>query len=626
MNKLLLALGLIIVMGTVGAAGAGQPGETFLPIGQIQGAGDTAAAVGQEVSFRGLVTGVLEDQNASGIRFYTVFVQDVPGGEDGDPATSDGIPVFLGRDRPAVALGDVVQVRGEVTEFFGLTEIDDAGLELQVESQGNPLPPPLEIEPPAGNEAAAAYFEPYEGMHVAVAEAIVVGPLFSGCGYAVVRADSGLERVFRHAPDDPIGQVIPVLHTSDVDCRSVPPLAAGDHLTGLAGPLTYHFDQFKIVHQAPAGLAVMAAPRPEIPPPPLLAPGQVSLATYNLHDYFDLVDDTGDEAEPKPSAAGLAVKQAKLIHAISQSLGCPAVLGIQEVEKESLLLELAGGLAEACGFTYQVSHRESADARGIDVALLTDPRRVTIEAVELRQGCTSVDTDVSDPLAACPAGQDPLFDRPPLEVQAIVEGRPFVFLVNHFKSKREGEAETEPERLAQAEHVSNLVAGLLAEASDAAIVVMGDFNDYDRSDVMLVLAAGGQLDDVLQRVPAEERYSYVFSGVSQLLDGILVSPALVEQVAAATIIHANADFPYTLAEEAGPAGLPYGSSDHDVPLVVLQLDTPAIATAVPTVTATPPTLPGTTQTTPSWLAALVALACVSMGVVAAAFYFLRRRR
>ncbi|MCI0648645.1 MAG: hypothetical protein L0346_27645, partial [Chloroflexi bacterium] len=140
------------------------------------------------------------------------------------------------------------------------------------------------------------------------------------------------------------------------------------------------------------------------------------------------------------------------------------------------------------------------------------------------------------------------------------------------------------------------------------------------------LAAGGQLDDVLQRVPAEERYSYVFSGVSQLLDGILVSPALVEQVAAATIIHANADFPYTLAEEAGPAGLPYGSSDHDVPLVVLQLDTPAIATAVPTVTATPPTLPGTTQTTPSWLAALVALACVSMGVVAAAFYFLRRRR
>ena len=137
----------------------------------------------------------------------------------------------------------------------------------------------------------------------------------------------------------------------------------------------------------------------------------LTIATMNLQDYFDTVDDTGDEAEPKPTEGELAIKQAKLIHGIGRSLGCPTIIGVQEVENAALLQTLAARLVESCGFTYQVSHLESADSRGIDVALMSDPRMVNVLEANLRQGCTPVTTDVLDSTTDCPAGQFPLFSR-----------------------------------------------------------------------------------------------------------------------------------------------------------------------------------------------------------------------
>jgi predicted extracellular nuclease len=40
-----------------------------------------------------------------------------------------------------------------------------------------------------------------------------------------------------------------------------------------------------------------------------------------------------------------------------------------------------------------------------------------------------------------------------------------------------------------------------------------------------------------------QRYTYNFGGVSELLDAILVSPALAAEVSAVTILHINTDFP-----------------------------------------------------------------------------------
>ncbi|MCB8925341.1 MAG: lamin tail domain-containing protein [Ardenticatenaceae bacterium] len=547
--------------------------EALPPIGTIQGAGEVAAAINQTVTFRGIVTGVYEDRNAAGTTFYTAFVQDIPGFEDGDPATSDGIALFFGRGRPSFQTGDQIRVSGLVTEFFGLTELDDNDLEIRVELSDQPLPDPILIDPPAATEALAAYFEPLEGMRVQLADpARVVGPTFSSCGFAVVSSSVTTPRIFRRVLADPIGQVVPILYQSDQFCDGFPHVKTGDLVSGLVGPLTYNFDQFKIVQQAGDELVVLAEPLTEPVAAPALQPDQISIASFNMENYFDLIDDTGDDAEPKPLELELRLKQQKLAAALTHTLGCPTLVAVQEVEKGTLLDELALLAADGCGFTYTVTHLESADVRGIDVALLSNPNLVTVESAQLMQTCTVLETGVSDARVECPAGQDVLFSRPPLLVKLLVAERPFTLIVNHFKSKLGGEAETAPWRLAQANHVAGLVTDILAENPEANVVVLGDFNDYEQAPPLLALAENGNMENVLLRLPDETRYSYVFGGVSQLIDGIFITPALQDDVADVMILHVNADYPDALAVNVSPEALLFKTTDHDLPLLILNLD------------------------------------------------------
>lgn len=594
------------------------------PIGEIQGDDNTTPYLNQLVAFRGVVTGVMTDQNTAGTVFYTIFVQDMPGDEDGNPATSDGIAVFLGTTRPSYPLGTQVRVAGRATEFFGFTEIDDSRLQIVVEAENVPLPDPIPIDPPADNDAQREYFEPLEGMRVSLTPAQVVGATHSGCGFAVVRAagDTTLQ-VRRSRLEDPIGEVVPVLPLTDVDCDSAIHVKFGDRIENLVGPLVYNFDQFKILPEDSDSVAISAAELPPLPSPPALEEGQFTVAGFNMWDYFDLISDTGNEAEPVPTEAELGIKKAKLADTIGLRLGCPTLIGIQEVEKGVLLEELAVLLAETCGFTYQVTHHESLDFRGIDNALMSNPNRVVIQRANLRQGCGRVSTGVDDPAVSCPAGESPLFDRPPLQVELSVDGRAYTLFVNHFKSKREGEAETALWRLLQARHQNQLAADLLATDPEARLIIVGDLNDYELSPPLLAMtdaAEGGVLTNALLRVPEAERYSYNFGGVAQLLDNILVSAAVDERIVQATILHVNADYPAILSNDTSLEGLPYHASDHDIPLLVVDN---GMAALPPTELPPPPTEPIFTSTpTPEsavtettgwgWIAAILGAAVAGL--------------
>jgi hypothetical protein len=316
---------------------------------------------------------------------------------------------------------------------------------------------------------------------------------------------------------------------------------------------------------------VTADPLPPPPDPPIAQTGQFSIASLNMENHFDAFDDTGDAAEPKPAPADIGLKQSKLAAAISQTLGCPTLLAVQEIEKESLLLNLAEALEMPCGFRYTVSHRDSPDARGIDLALLSDPRRAQVQAVELRQSCTDLPTGIRDATAVCPAQQSPLFSRPPLQVDLLLDSLPLTVYVNHFKSKRGGEGQTAAERLAQAAQINRLSEEKLEENEEARLIVIGDFNDYELSPTMQAMTENGRLHNVLAQIPLEQRYSYNFGGAAQLIDAILVSPALAEALVTATIQHVNADFPDSLGQDTSPAHLRYKSTDHDLSLAIFAI-------------------------------------------------------
>lgn len=575
----------------------------LLPIGAIQGSGDVSPYRGKNVSFRGVVTGEYEDVNTRGVVYYTLFVQDLPGQEDGDPATSDGIAVFLGRERRAIPPGTQVAVTGEVTEFYGFTEIDDNNLLLAVEGKDLGLPEPVFVDPPADMEEQARYFEALEGMRVAIdGQAVVVGPSHIGCGFAVTGAEAAEAndgRFIQREPDAAVGQVVPVLYPSDVECSAMPQVKTGDRIRPISGSLVYNFDQFKILLDDPDALEVDSPPLDLLAPAPTLQGEQFSVASINAADYFDATRDSGDEGEVVPTAGELAAKQAKMAAVIADLLRCPTLLAVQEVEHQALLDELSVRLVEPCGFAYAITHRESPDSRGIDVALLSDPRRVTLGDAALRQVCSPVPTGLADATVTCVEGEEPLFGRPPLEVRLAVDGRPYAVFVNHFKSKREGEEDTALQRLAQARVQNALAAAALAEDPAMRVLVLGDFNDFEGSETLRTMtdtAMGGVLIGTLVGMPDAARFSYNFAGVSDLIDNILADPATAGDVAEAGILHSNTDFPAAWGTTTDPSLLHYRFSDHDIPWVIVGAAPAPTATPQPTATVVPTPTPVPTAT------------------------------
>lgn len=573
--------------------------EALPTIGDIQGEGEQSPFVNQEVSFRGVMTGQHADTNAAGVTFYTIFVQDLVGFEDGNLQTSDGIAVFLGRERPFTQIGDQLRITGQVTEFFGLTEIDDDNLQILVESSGNDLPSPIALE-----SVTEAAHESLEAMRVSIAQATVVGPTFLSCGLFVDFSNNG--RAFQREEEVIVGKrPFPILNHQEADCAPLPQLQFGDQLQALEGPLTYHFDQFKLLVQPESALVAQAEP---LPPLPQIEPPneqQITITTFNFLNHFDELDDTQTAAEPKFSPEEIAVKEQKIAFAIANLLHCPTVIGVQEVEKAALLHALAERLSEACSFTYAVSHLESADVRGIDVALLSNPHRVEVLDVTLLQTCTAVFTEVNDPQFGCDSPENPLFSRPPLRVVTQIDGQQVTFVVNHFKSKREGEGETAVRRQTQAQFLNDWVGEQLAIEPLAHIVVLGDFNDFEASQTMALLQANGRLSNALLTIPPASRYTFSFGGVSQLIDGILLSPSFAETAVFAQILHVNADYPFALATDLSAEAIGFRSSDHDLPLVWVQL--PKMSEPMPTSTpdevlmaetAVAPTPPATAPTEP----------------------------
>ena len=71
----------------------------------------------------------------------------------------------------------------------------------------------------------------------------------------------------------------------------------------------------------------------------------------------------------------------------------------------------------------------------------------------------------------------------------------------------------------------------------------GDFNEFPFGESLQVLESAG-LSNLMETLPAGERYTYVFEGNAQAIDHLLVSPALGERLVpdGFDIVHVNAEY------------------------------------------------------------------------------------
>ncbi len=121
------------------------------------------------VTTYGIVTGVFDFGEAG-----TFFIQDGDGVWNG---------IYVNESAYPVALGDSVEVTGTVTEYFGLTEINNV-TNITVINSGNPQPNPVLI--PTSDISQ----EKYEGILVTVTDALCINS-DAGFGQFIVNDSSG---------------------------------------------------------------------------------------------------------------------------------------------------------------------------------------------------------------------------------------------------------------------------------------------------------------------------------------------------------------------------------------------------------------------------------------------------
>ncbi|MEP9364686.1 ExeM/NucH family extracellular endonuclease [Nocardioides sp. CN2-186] len=129
-----------------------DPDPTEATIAEIQGTGDTSPLAGDTVTTEGVVTAAYPTGGFNGFYLETPGTPDTPG-------ASDGIFVYGSAATAKVAIGDSVEVTGDVSEFQGTTEISGVAADdvtVLADSLGTVTPlavPWSDLDTPAEKEA-----------------------------------------------------------------------------------------------------------------------------------------------------------------------------------------------------------------------------------------------------------------------------------------------------------------------------------------------------------------------------------------------------------------------------------------------------------------------------------------
>lgn len=147
-----------------------------------------------------------------------------------------------------------------------------------------------------------------------------------------------------------------------------------------------------------------------------------------------------------------------------ETQSAPVIVGLCEIENRQVVEDLTNQPALK-PYNYGVAHFNSFDARGVDVALIyqkdrfkvTDTKPYVIEIYN--------DDGTRD------------YTRDILRVTGLLDGEEITFLVNHWPSRRGGEAASMPRRQKAAEVMKGIYDEIRKGNPNAKIIAMGDFND-----------------------------------------------------------------------------------------------------------------------------------------------------
>ncbi|MEM7104235.1 MAG: ExeM/NucH family extracellular endonuclease [Bacteroidota bacterium] len=548
------------------------------PICAIQGSGADSPFAGQTVTTTGVVTAVFN----SGGDLGGFFMQE--DNCDGDNGTSDGIFVY-DPGGATVVPGDSIDLTGEVSEFFGLTEISNLTDLTVVSSTIAFIPTDLSLP-----LSSVEDLEAYEGMLVRFPQELTVTDHFNWARFGEVTLSSG-DRLIQPSNvvdpnDDPasgttdsgnsnVAAVSAIQDQNDlnrilVDDASTsqynnpPPFLdgqgtfrAGSKITGLVGALSYGFGNFRV--QPVSADMIASATRPQ---PPFAGTSDLHLASFNVLNYWTTIGGWGAQ-----SVNEFNRQQSKTVAAIA-ALDAD-VIGLMELENNGTTAydDLLNAVND------EVGNGVYAALGGIDPGIY--PTRSVI---------------FYKPASVTPLGplrflDDPIFERASLSqiFETNDGGGRFNYVLNHFRFKGcdgatgldldqgDGQACFNETRRQQSLAMLNFIDTISLSTGIDQVIVVGDFNAYAQEDPIDIIEGAGY-----NRLLPLDAYTFSFFGQWGALDHAFASSALLPAVTGAEVWHVNSDEPRALGWEDVSSFLyqedAYRSSDHDPVSVTLDKD------------------------------------------------------
>ncbi|MEU2306108.1 endonuclease/exonuclease/phosphatase family protein [Streptomyces misionensis] len=555
-------------------------------IHDIQGTTRLSPYAGQKVTdVPGIVTATRTYGSSKGF-----WLQDPT--PDDNPATSEGIFVFTS-STPKVAVGDAVTVAGTVSEYVpggaatgnqSLTEISKPT--ITTVSTGNAVPAPVVIDAksvpdrytPQGDSAdggsinnlplrpdtyALDYYESLEGMNVQVKDVRVVTATdpYAELWVTVKPNEHRAARggtVYGSYDSQNTGrlQIQSLGATADFPTADV-----GDTLTGTTtGPLD--FNQYGGYTLVAGQLGTLKSGGLQRETTEKQSARQLAVATYNVEN-LDPSDNTFDQ------------HAAAIVH----NLQSPDIVSLEEIQDDNgatddgtvdasvTVNKLIDAIVAAGGPRYDwrsidpVNDQDGGEPGGnIRQVFLFNPERVSF--VDRAGGDSTTAVGVTKvhgkaELTASPGRIDPASaawqsSRKPLVGQFVFRGKTVFVIANHLVSKGGDQPLTgqyqpvtrssENQRHAQAVEVNAFVKDILKVQKNANVLAVGDMNDFEFSGTAQILEGDGELWSAIKSLPASERYTYDYQGNAQVLDQILISPAVRRDDFAYDSVHINSEF------------------------------------------------------------------------------------
>jgi len=615
-------------------------------IAEIQGPGDVSPLANVAVTTTGVVTGTYSEGGYRGYTIQTQGTGGVI--DLGSHTVSDGLFVFFPTTVPVipvVPLGDLVQVTGVVNESSGLTEITvaDAGLTVL-----NPDPAPIApatvswpatdaqreslesmLYQPTGDFTVTDTYgtNQYGEVGLAVGTRPLIQPTDAAAPNspeaAAIVADNAARRVVLNdgASTDFLAAgngnlTPPYLSLSD-------PIRVGEPatFTGTSPVIvTYRNNLWKLDPRGPITPAgpypvTFANTRTAAPDPSLIGTPDVTVASFNVLNYFTTLgtgnpgceanlDRAGDGVTVKGSKDPLPVgaspclprgawdaddlqrQQDKIVAAIN-ALDAD-VVGLMEIENSAKLGEapdealatLVAALNSGAGAGTWAFVPSSADLPAVSEQDVITNAIIYRPAVVSRDGDSRALGTESGPEGAFGNAREPVGQA----FAPTAGGEPFLFVVNHFKSKGsagpwpgdvdsgDGQGASNESRSRQAQALRDWVPTVQGDVQ--TVVLAGDFNSYRYEDPLQTLYDAGYTDAGAQF--AADKQSYSFDGRSGSLDHILVNRSGLARATGADIWNINSGesvaLEYSRYNYHGTlfyAPDQYRSSDHDPVLLGL---------------------------------------------------------